>query len=385
MLKIGLSFVLCACWLAAHPLKAAAQTRPAGPGAERFALSREQASHFARLALKCARKEYPNKLDHTLSGGGDVRGPRALHPSFYGCYDWHSSVHGHWLLARLLRLQPGLPEAREIRETLDENLTPRNVEAENEYFKTAGRASYERPYGWAWLLKLHEELYAWDDPEARRWFAALQPLADTLVDKYVDFFGKQTYPIRVGTHFNTAFGLSFALDYANAVRGATPERRRALERLKVRVVEASRRYYMADVNYPAAWEPGGDDFLSGSLVEADLMRRALAPAEFARWFHRFLPGVARGVPRNLLTPATVSDRSDPKIVHLDGLNLSRAWCMREIAAALPRTDPARGVLARSAERHAAATLRHVASGNYEGEHWLASFAVYMLTTPDPGR
>ena len=384
MLKVGCSILFSASLLAAQPLRAAGIRHPQAGGGP-FALSREQASHFARLALRCARKEYPNKIDHTLSGEGEVRPPRALHPAFYGCYDWHSSVHGHWLLARLLRLHPDLPEAREIRETLDENLTRQNVEAEDQYFKTPGRQSFERPYGWAWLLKLHEELYLWDDPEARRWFAALQPLADTVVAKYVDFFAKQTYPIRVGTHFNTAFGLSFALDYANNVRGQTPERQRALDALRRRVVEASRRYYLSDVNYPAAWEPGGDDFLPGSLVEADLMRRALGPREFGRWFRRFLPGIAQGSPRNLLTPATVSDRSDPKIVHLDGLNLSRAWCMREIAAALPRTDPARGVLARSAERHAAATLRHVASGNYEGEHWLASFAVYMLTTPDPGR
>ena len=377
--------ILCVSVLAAQPSRAAAVARRPQAGGAPFALSREQASHFARLALRCARKEYPNKIEHVLGGEGEVKSPRALHPSFYGCYDWHSSVHGHWLLARLLRLYPALPEAREIRETLDANLTPRNVEAENAYFNASGRQSYERPYGWAWLLKLHEELYAWDDPGARRWFAALQPLADTVVRKYADFFAKQTYPIRVGTHFNTAFGLAFALDYANAVRADSPERRRALDALRARAVEAGRRYYLSDADYPAAWEPGGDDFLSGGLVEADLMRRVLGPREFARWFRRFLPGLARGRPASLLRPAVVSDRSDPKIVHLDGLNLSRAWCMREIAAALPRTDPARGVLARSAERHAGATLKYVASGNYEGEHWLASFAVLMLTTPDPGR
>ncbi|HWW74948.1 MAG TPA: DUF2891 domain-containing protein [Pyrinomonadaceae bacterium] len=376
------SIALCVLLLA---VASSAQARPAQAGGEQFALTEAQASHFARLALRCARKEYPNKIEHTLNDESQVRPPKALHPAFYGCYDWHSSVHGHWLLARLLRLYPSLPEAREIRETLDANLTQEHVRAEDEYFKAAGRQSFERPYGWAWLLKLHEELYAWDDADARRWFAALQPLADTVVGRYVDFFGKQTYPIRVGTHFNSAFGLSFALDYANTVRGVGAERQQALNRLKERIVESSRRYYLADANYPAAFEPGGDDFLSGSLIEADLMRRALRPVEFRSWLRRFLPGLAQGRPENLLNPAVVSDRSDPKIVHLDGLNLSRAWCMRNIAASLPRTDPARRVLARSANRHAAATLKYVASGNYEGEHWLASFAVYMLTTPDPSR
>ncbi|HJQ31917.1 MAG TPA: DUF2891 domain-containing protein [Pyrinomonadaceae bacterium] len=379
------SIVLCVLLLAVASSGSSAEARPAPAGGEQFALTQAQASHFARLALRCARKEYPNKIEHTLNDESQVRPPKALHPAFYGCYDWHSSVHGHWLLARLLRLYPSLPEAREIREALDANLTPENVRAEDEYFKAAGRQSFERPYGWAWLLKLHEELYTWDDADARRWFSALQPLADTVVGRYIDFFAKQTYPIRVGTHFNSAFGLSFALDYAKTVKSDDPARRHALETLMVRVVEASRKYYLADANYPAAFEPGGDDFLSGSLIEADLMRRALPAAEFRRWLRRFLPGLAQGRPENLLNPAVVSDRSDPKIVHLDGLNLSRAWCMRNIAASLPRTDPARRILARSANRHAAATLKYVASGNYEGEHWLASFAVYMLTTPDPGR
>ena len=383
MLNAGLATVLCLALSVSQPARTLAGGHmPQAPN-EKLVLNQSRASHFARLALKCARKEYPNKIEHVMSDEEQVKTPKALHPSFYGCYDWHSSVHGHWLLARLLRLYPALPEARGIRETLNANLTDDNIRVEDQYFKASGRQSYERPYGWAWLLKLHEELYAWHDADAQRWFKALQPLADTVIKKYTDFFEKQTYPIRVGTHFNSAFGLSFALDYANSVRGATPERQQALGRLKERIVESSRRYFAADVNYPAAWEPGGDDFLSGSLSEADLMRRVLKPVEFRRWFRRFLPGIARGRPGSLLTPAIVSDRSDPKIVHLDGLNLSRAWCMRNIASALPRTDPARGVLAASARRHAEATLQHIASGNYEGEHWLASFAVYMLSTPDP--
>ena len=383
MRNIKLSIGLCMLMLIAQPLQAAVQRQLSRSNNKRFVLNQEQASHFAQLALKCARKEYPNKIDHVMNDESQVRAPKALHPAFYGCFDWHSSVHGHWLLAHLLRLYAELPEARSIREALSANLTEENIRAENDYFKMSGRQSYERPYGWGWLLKLHEELYLWNDADAQKWFTILQPLADTIVEKYFDFFGKQTYPIRVGTHFNSAFGLSFALDYANSVQSTNPERQQVLNKLKERIVESSRRYYLSDVNYPAAWEPGGDDFLSGALIEADLMRRVLKPAEFRSWFHRFLPGIAQGQPKNLLNPAVVSDRSDPKIVHLDGLNLSRAWCMRSIASTLPRTDSARRVLVESAARHAEATLIHVASGNYEGEHWLASFAVYMLSTPDP--
>jgi len=373
---------LCVFLLAAQALQAPVASQPQS-NRERFVLSQAQATHFARLALKCARKEYPNKIEHVMNDETQVKPPKSLHPSFYGCYDWHSSVHGHWLLARLLRLYPALPEARDIRETLNANLSSNNIEVENDYFKATGRASFERPYGWAWLLKLHEELYSWNDADAQRWFAALEPLVDTIMEKYVDFFEKQTYPVRVGTHFNSAFGLSFAFDYANTVKSSKSKRQQALSTLRERIVETSRGYYMSDANYPAAWEPGGDDFLSGSLIEADLMRRVLQPGDFRRWFHRFLPEIANGRPNNLLTPAIVSDRLDPKIVHLDGLNLSRAWCMRSIAASLSRTDPARRVLSRSANLHAEAALKQVASGNYEGEHWLASFAVYMLTTPNP--
>jgi hypothetical protein len=383
MLRLSPASLLCLLLVAPQPLQASVQRRRPQPPARRLVLDAAQASHFAQLALRCARREYPNNITHLLNDASQVKSPAALHPAFYGCYDWHSSVHGHWLLAHLLRLYPSMAEAREIRAALDANLTEENIKVEDEYFREPGRQSYERPYGWAWLLKLHEELYAWDDRDARRWFRALQPLADTVVAKYTDFFAKQTYPIRVGTHFNTAFGLSFALDYAEAVKGADAERQRALDALRARVVESSRRYFARDADYPAAWEPNGDDFLPPSLVEADLMRRVMSPAEFARWFRRFLPGVARGLPKNLLAPAVVSDRSDPKIVHLDGLNLSRAWCMRSVAAALPRRDPARRVLAESARRHAEAALRHVASGNYEGEHWLATFAVLMLSTPEP--
>ena len=210
---------LCVFLLAAQALQAPVASQPQS-NRERFVLSQAQATHFARLALKCARKEYPNKIEHVMNDETQVKPPKSLHPSFYGCYDWHSSVHGHWLLARLLRLYPALPEARDIRETLNANLSSNNIEVENDYFKATGRASFERPYGWAWLLKLHEELYSWNDADAQRWFAALEPLVDTIMEKYVDFFEKQTYPVRVGTHFNSAFGLSFAFDYANTVKSS---------------------------------------------------------------------------------------------------------------------------------------------------------------------
>lgn len=357
---------------------AAACAEPAPPTPPAFpSLDSTSASRFARLALRGIVREYPNKLDHVMNDAGDVRGPRQLHPAFYGSYDWHSAVHGHWMLVRLLKRDPGLPEAGDIRRTLDASLSAANLAAEAAYFGRAGTASFERMYGWAWLLKLAEELHGWDDIDGQRWAAHLRPLADSIVARYLEFLPKQVYPIRRGVHPNTAFGMALALDYARAI-GRTD--------LASLLVERSRTYFAGDVNVPAEWEPDGDDFLSRALVEADLMRRVLPAAEFARWFHAFLPGIAHGEPATLLEPAVVTDRGDPGLVHLDGLNLSRAWGMRAIAAALPAGDPARPVLLASAARHAEATLPHVASGDYLGEHWLASFAVYLLTdagTPTP--
>ena len=366
-LTLALFFVLVL--FAPFSLVAAQQTKPG-----QLSLTQDQASHFASLALKCVQKEYPNKPDHVANDADDVRSPRAIHGAFYGCFDWHSSVHGHWMLVHLLRLFPAMPEARAIRAALGANLSDKNISSEVAYLNQQNRASFERTYGWAWLLKLAEELHSWNDEDGKRWSQNLQPLADALAEKYVSFLPKQTYPIRTGVHPNTAFGLAFALDYARAIGN---------QKLESLIVERSRTYYARDVNYPAAWEPGGEDFFSPALIEADLMRRVMTKTEFTGWFHRFLPGTTRGEPKALLQPAIVTDRTDPKLVHLDGLNLSRAWCMRSIAAALPQNDPARKVLARAAAAHAQASLPHVASGNYEGEHWLASFAVYLLTTPSP--
>jgi hypothetical protein len=304
----------------------------------------------------------------------DVQGPRSLHPAFFGCYDWHSSVHGHWMLVRLLKTFPNLSRAPEIRKALGDNLAAENIREEVAYLKQPNRQSFERLYGWAWLLKLAEELSLWNDPDGRKWSRDLQPLVDAFVDRYLAFLPKQNYPIRTGVHPNTAFGLSFAYDYARTVGNA---------KLEALIAERSRTYFANDRNYPAAWEPGGEDFFSPALMEADLMRRVMRPAEFRVWFRRFLPQLASGQPKSLLRPAVVTDRSDPKLVHLDGLNLSRAWSMRSIATALPVRDPSRVTLSQAAKVHAQDALAHVASGDYAGEHWLASFAVYMLSTPEP--
>jgi hypothetical protein len=332
-------------------------------------LSPAVASSFARLALACVAREFPNKPDHVMNDAKDIRSPRSMHPVFFGCYDWHSSVHGHWLLVRVLKLFPDIPEAPAIRAALDANITSENVAAEVAYLGEPNRKSFERTYGWAWLLKLSAELRGWDDADGRRWAAALEPLARAIAARTAEFLPRQTYPIRTGVHPNTAFGIAFALDYAEAAGDSA---------LREVLVERAITYYAQDKDCPAAWEPGGEDFFSPCLMEADLMRRVLGAERFAEWFRGFLPGVGDGEPAALLVPAAVADRSDPKIVHLDGLNLSRAWCMAGVAVALPADNPARAVLVESAARHAAETLVHVASGEYEGEHWLATFAVYAL-------
>jgi hypothetical protein len=356
-----LTFLLIA--IAAAPV--AAQT-----GGSPMKLTKEQASAFAKLALKGLQKEYPNKPGHVLNEDADNKTPKALHPAFYGCFDWHSSVHGHWMLVRLLRRFPELPERKQIRGVLAEHLTAKNLQIEADYFSQPNRKSFERTYGWAWALKLAEELHGWDDADARKWSKNLQPLADVLVARYLAFLPKQTYPIRTGVHPNTAFGLAFALDYAKAVDHKA---------LRALIEERALAYYGKDADAPARWEPDGNDFFSPSLMEADLMRRVLPANKYAAWLKAYLPAIAKSEPKTLFTPATVTDRTDPQIVHLDGLNLSRAWCMNGIAAGLPKDDPAAVRLRASAALHAEVALKHVASGDYAGEHWLASFVVYLLT------
>jgi len=334
-------------------------------------IAQRHARNFARLALDCVQRELPNSIAHVINDPDDVKRPRELHPAFYGCLDWHSAVHGHWMLVRLLRTVPALPEAAEIRAALDANLTADNIAAEVAYFAAPRRQSYERTYGWAWLLQLAAELHGWDDDGGRRWVAHLEPLTRAIVARYLGFLPRQAYPIRTGVHPNTAFGLALALDYARATGHGE---------LAGLLVERAATYYAADRDVPAAWEPGGDDFLSPSLIEADLMRRVLPASDFTRWLHGFLP---RGLPPALEHPVSVSDRSDPKLAHLDGLNLSRAWCLRAVGGALTPDDPLRPVFTAAAAAHTAAGLAHVATGDYMGEHWLASFAVYLLGVPAP--
>jgi len=326
------------------------------------------ASAWARLPLRCIERQYPNKPEHVMNNADDVRAPQLLHQAFYGCYDWHSAVHAHWMLIRLLRLFPDLPEASQIRLVLNRSFTPEHIQNEVKYLDEPNRKTFERTYGWAWLLKLSEELRRWNDPDAHRWATNLEPLAQAIGKLYKDFLPRQTYPIRTGVHPNTAFGLALALDYARAA---------GVKDFEQMLIERARFYFEKDQNYPAAWEPGGEDFLSPALIEADLMRRVMPPEEFRGWFKRFLPGLNSNA--SLLKPAMVTDRSDPKLVHLDGLNLSRAWCMLGITRALPRNDHLVKALRESAQAHLQATLPEIASGHYEGEHWLATFAVYALS------
>lgn len=336
-----------------------------GDGA--LTITKAGADHFAKLALKCIHQEYPNKMGHTMANAQELKTPKQWHPAFYGCYDWHSAVHGHWMLIRLMKMFPDLSQTQNIRAAIRQNITQKNILQETAYFERKFGKSFERTYGWAWLLKLAEELYTWDDQEAKKWYSYLQPLIKVLVKRYQDFLPKQTYPIRTGLHPNTAFGLSFALDFAQTTQN------HSLEKL---LSERSKTYYSQDVNCPAQWEPGGNDFFSPCLLEAELMHKVLPSGTYAQWLEKFL---GKQLSASYQTPAKVSDRSDPQLVHLDGLNLSRAWCLDAIAQSLPNNHTMRKKLSNMAQKHLKATLPHIASGDYAGEHWLASFAVYALS------
>lgn len=315
----------------------------------------ELASELAKLPMHSIAREYPYHQSHLLNGPEDAMPPRHFHPAFYGCYDWHSAVHSHWCLIKLMQVG-GLPDEREIRAQLNEHLTTENMQRESEYFQAPNRGSFERMYGWAWLLALAGTLHAWDDEDGRRWRQAIRPLEEIIVRLTKSFLPKQTYPIRVGTHTNTAFALLLMLDYAQAV-----EEQELLELIHGRAMD----YFGSDRSYPAHLEPNGSDFLSPTLTEAALMARILPAQDFPAWFQAFLPKV----PPSLLNPPTVSDRNDPQICHLDGLSLSRAWCMRAIGGE---------ELLESAETHLRVTLPHLSGSAYVGEHWLASFAVLAL-------
>lgn len=328
-------------------------------------LAAETAARFARVTLGHIGREYPNKLDHVMTGPEDIRAPSVLHPIFYGSFDWHSCVHGWWQLLRIRRLFPNLPEAAAITERADRMLVPEKIAGELAYLTRPGTGGFERPYGWGWLLALHGEACRHD----AGWARALAPLARAFAVRFGTYLPKLTYAVRSGAHFNTAFALVLALDWAR-------EHDPALATL---IGERAQAWYGEDRACPA-WEPSGDDYLSPALTEALLMSRLLDSAAFAGWFDAFLPDAARELPATLFTPAHVSDRTDGKIAHLDGLNLSRAWCWRGIAAALGPDHPVSRVAQAAAERHLAASLPHV-EGDYMGEHWLATFALLALKAP----
>ena len=322
---------------------------------------------FATLALACVHQEYPNHISHSMQNDADVAPPRELTPAFYGCLDWHSSVHGHWLLARLARHYPQSEYAQPAREALAQSLTRENLLAETAYVSAKGRRSFERPYGIAWLLQLVTELEEWDDDEARGWRANIAPLESAMVERLVSWLPDLTYPVRSGTHSQTAFALGLALDWARATGDEAAE---ALIR------ERTQTLYGGDRACPLHYEPSGADFLSPCLAEADLMRRVLSPSTFSSWLTGFLAIPEAG---DWLTPAFVSDRSDPHLVHLDGLNLSRAWMLEGIASALPDEDPRIGVIRATANTHRIVGLEGVSPEHYAGSHWLGSFATYLVT------
>lgn len=335
------------------------------------ALTPELAAKFARIALGHVTREFPNKLDHVMAGPVDVRGPKALHPIFYGSFDWHSCVHGHWLLARLYRRFANLPEAKEIKALLDGQFTRDKVAGEITYLSRPQSRGFERPYGWAWLLMLQGELLRHQTEEGRRWAAMLEPLADAFVGRFNDYLPLATYPVRVGMHANTAFALLLALDYARVSRNGD---------LAELCASKAKAWYGGDGDLGIG-EPSQADFLSPALVEAALMQAVLEKTEFAAWLKRALPRAGAGEPATLFHPAGVSDRSDGQIAHLDGLNLSRAWCWRLILVGLGADDALRPRVEDAIQRHIGGALPHVA-GDYMGEHWLASFALLALD-PDP--
>jgi hypothetical protein len=328
------------------------------------------AQRFANLALACVHKEYPNHISHTLNSDADAAPPRKLTPAFYGCYDWHSSVHGHWLLVRLVRSLPDAPFVPAAREALRQSLTAENIAQEAAYLRGEGRASFERPYGLAWLLQLVAELREWDDPQGKEMAANLHPLEKVVLERLNNWLPKLSNPVRIGEHDQTAFALGLMLDYAHG---------NGDQKFAELVVSRAKQFYLSDKNCPLAYEPSGEDFLSPCLGEADLMRRVLPSQEFARWLRTFMPQISTSGDLKWLQPVVSPDPSDPKLAHLDGLNLSRAWMLEGIAAGLPKNDKRLPSIMATAEAHRRAGLAAVTGEHYEGGHWLGSFAVYLVT------
>lgn len=327
-------------------------------------LTLDEANRLAAMPLHCSDVEYPNKLNQVLDDASYLKGPKALHPAFYGCFDWHSSVHGHWMMVNLLRHFPTLERREEIKAVLLKHISPKNIETEVAYFYMPQNATYERTYGWAWLLKLAEELHEWDDPLARQLEKNLQPLTDLMVSKYIEFLPKLIYPVRTGEHPNTAFALSLAYDYAKST---------GHDALMSLISQRAKDWFINDKQCPLSWEPNGFDFLSPCFQEMDMMRKVLDKDAFAAWLTDFMPQLAD--PHFTLQPARVSDRGDGKLVHLDGLNFSRAWCLYGLVNAFPDKY---GHLRSIADAHITHSLPTIVDGNYEGTHWLGSFAVYAL-------
>jgi len=325
---------------------------------------------FAVMALSCVHREYPNKISHVLSSSDDVREPHELFPAFYGCFDWHSSVHGHWLLARILKTDAQSPMTDAIREALATSFTEENIAAELAYYSAENRASFERPYGIAWALQLVAELHESDDAQMQEWRATLQPLEDAIVEKTMVWLPKLSYPIRLGTHNQTAFAFGLMLDYARTVGN---------DAFATALEDKIRAFHMGDMNCPLSYEPSGEDFLSPCLMEADLMRRILTTSEFTAWLGAFLPTIPMDGRADWLAPGVVLDASDGKLVHLDGVNLSRAWALEGIASGLPVDDPRQAALLASAELHKETGIAAVSDEHYSGSHWLASFATYLTT------
>jgi hypothetical protein len=344
----------------------------AAPANGTFAASMDPdaAARFAGLALKCLHDEYPSHISLTMDGDADARPPRELTPAFYGCFDWHSDVHGHWLLVRLVRLLPDAPFAAKARAALARSFTAENISGELDFLKRPGRASFERPYGLAWLLRLCAELRDWQDPQAQQWLNILKPLEAEAAARLQSWLPKLHYPIRIGEHDQTAFSFGLMWDWAG-IAGNEP--------MRAALSDAARRFYVNDRNCPLNYEPSGEDFLSPCLAEADFMRRVLKPQAFARWLSGFLPGIPNAASTPWLLPGVVTDRSDPKLAHIDGLNLSRSWMLQGIAHGLAKSDYRVPVLLAAAAEHRDAALPEVTGEHYEGGHWLGTFAVYLTS------
>jgi hypothetical protein len=344
-------------------------TAPLGAQQSSTMLDVNTAGRFAALALACVHKEYPNKISHVLNSPEDVRAPHELTPAFYGCFDWHSSVHGHWLLARLVRTFPNAPFATDAMAALKASITPDHIAGEVAYLNGAGRESFERPYGLAWLLQLAAELRETQTPDAKALSKTLQPLEAAVVARLKEWLPKLAYPIREGEHPQTAFSFGLILDYARVHNGS----------LAAEVIVNVRKFHLRDRDCPISYEPSGQDFLSPCIAEADLMRRVLPPLEFATWLATFLPRIPHTNSADWLPLGVVTDKTDGKLAHLDGLNLSRAWMLEGIASGLPPSDPRRGALLAAAKAHATSGLAAVTGEHYEGGHWLGSFATYLTT------